>query len=119
MAAKKKVEITQHGNNAAIKIHIKDKTTMKDAGFRKTDDGWFYSRRLHGSVTFSVTIKSETDWRIDVDDDDFGQPYDYQTYLANNPQHWYAKAIELYATAEMMFLKHYGIVTGWEEGDYL
>mgnify|MGYP007119899505 CR=1 FL=1 len=67
-----------------IKINVLEDKKMREIGF--TDfrkDTWYFSRMLKKEISFSLSVNKENpaDFRIDVLDDDFCQPYDYQSIL--------------------------------------
>ncbi len=114
------VNVTKHGNNANIKIHVLSKDDMIRAGFRKTNDGgWYKERYITEDITFNVRICPDGDWWIDVLDEDFGQPYDYQAFLEYDPSFDFAKEIKLGVDKEMEKLIKCGILSGWSVGDYV
>ena len=59
------------------------------------------------------------DLRIDVLDEEFLQPYDYQSILEHNPK--FAPALEVKESVDMfmMYLIGNGVLSGWSVGDYL
>ena len=131
------VEINEHGNNAAIKVHILDDATMKRNGFKyfggiptRPQDvpHWYFYNHVYKDITFNFTIYSEDDWRIDILDEWFFQPYDYQYLLENqyllekysNDINTRVLEIVKKNVDEIMdSLKHKGIISGWEVGDYV
>lgn len=114
------VKLTKHGNNANIKIHVLSDDEMVKAGFRKTNDGnWNKLRFLDEDISFDITIYQDGDWRIDVLEEEFLQPYDYQFILDKDPKFSFALNIKRRADEEMTKLIEAGIVSGWKIGDYL
>ena len=125
----KPVEINEHGNNAAIKVHILDDVTMKFNGFRWVDtlNTWYFCNRVYKDITFNFTIYSEDDWRIDILDEDFCQPYDYQYLLEKYSNNINTRVFESDCphivkknVDEIMdSFVHKGIISGWKVGDYV
>lgn len=86
-----KVEVNSHGVNAKIKAHILSDKEMREIGFTNHyEPSWYFCRpikfpqtkRYRGfDISFSVSIPN----RIDVLNEDFCQPYDYQYMLHKNP----------------------------------
>lgn len=89
---KEKIKVNRNCVNAKIQAHILSEPEMRKTGF--TDhgkDNWYFCRMLRFpkkklyrdfDVSFSVTIpKNRDDIRIDVLDEAFLQPYDYQRIL--------------------------------------
>lgn len=119
----KPVEINEHGNNAAIKVHILDEATMKLNGFRRfiTDEEswWYFCNRVHKDITFNMTIYDRGDWRIDILDECFCQPYDYQAMYESGNRRPVIMTVMKNVNEIMDSLKHKGIVSGWKVGDYI
>ena len=123
--------LTKYDNNANIKIHIFDDDIMRKARFTDYREGyWYYCRDLrplsHG-ISFNLSIKKDdpTDWRIDILDEDFCQPYDYQAMIDREIYdhenfdgifHW---KVDQQVTYEMEHLMRLGIISGWKKGDYI
>lgn len=120
----KPVEINEHGNNAAIKVHILDEATMKRNGFKWVESlgEWYFCNPVYKDVTFNMSIKSEDDWRIDILDECFLQHYDYQYLLDKYSNDINTRVLEIVKknVDEIMdSLKHKGIISGWKVGDYI
>lgn len=126
----KEFKLTEHINNAAIKIHLFDDDIMRKARFTDYREGyWYYCRDLkplsHG-ISFNLSVKKNdpTDWRIDILDEAFSQPYDYQWMIQREVDgekfdgdfHW---KINEQVEYEMEHLTRLGIISGWEKGDYV
>lgn len=56
---------------------------------------------------------------IDVLDEDFGQPYDYQWILSQNPDFAYARQVAANVERELRVLADAGVLVGWKEGMYV
>lgn len=117
----KPVELNEHGNNAAIKVHILDDATMKLNGFKfvKSRGEWYFCQRVHVDITFNFTIYSEDDWQIDILDEWFCQPYDYQAMYESGNYRPVVLTVMENVNEIMDSLKHKGIISGWEVGDYI
>lgn len=116
------MELTKHGNNAEIKVHILSDEEMRDIGF--TDHAktrWYFCRNAGlAGISFNVTInKDMSDWRIDILDDAFCQPYDYQYILERNPQSEAAKKVQARVESLMADLTEKGIISGHKYGEYI
>lgn len=119
------VKVNSHGVNAKIKAHILPDDEMKAIGFTNYHEpNWFFCRRIkypktktgrynYFDVTFNVTIpKDGSDIRIDILDEDFGQPYDYQHILNKNPK-FEPALITLQQVEEWMeYLQSKGVLSG-------
>lgn len=124
----KPVEINEHGNNAAIKVHILDEATMKLNGFKyfggvptRPQDvpHWYYCNRVYKDITFNFTIYSEDDWRIDILDEWFCQPYDYQAMYESGKYSTVVLTVMENVNEIMDSFVHKGIISGWKVGDYI
>lgn len=114
--------VNKNGNNTKIECHLLSEDQMRSTGFRDTGHGtWYYGREVADDIGFSVSINKEnsSDYRIDVIDEDFGQPYDYQHMLATNSENEYAMKIWKNVEVHMKKLTDAGIISGHEYGDYI
>lgn len=117
-----KLRLTEHGNNASICVHTLSAKDMRKAGFTDHREGWWYACWIinDSDISMNVSIKKDNnDWCIDILDENFCQPYDYQMMLHNNPDHQYAQMIKAFVDAKMLWLKCKGIISGWSIGDYV
>ena len=119
----KPVEINEHGNNAAIKVHILDEATMKLNGFCRFIDGvdhwWYFCNRVYKDITFNMTIYDSGDWRIDILDECFLQPYDYQAMYESGNYRPIVLTVMENVNEIMDSFVHKGIISGWKVGDYV
>ena len=110
--------------NANIKAHILSDDEMNRLGFYDLGaSSWYLCKHVHKypTITFNVTIPKDKpeDLKIDVLDEEFLQPYDYQSMLERNPK--FAPALEVKESVDMfmMYLIGNGVLSGWSIGDYL
>ena len=117
----KPVKINEHGNNAAIKVHVLDDATMKLNGFKwvKSRGEWYFCQRVHVDITFNMSIKSEDNWHIDILDECFLQPYDYQAMYESCNYRPVVLTVMENVNEIMDSFVHKGIISGWEVGDYI
>ena len=125
------VEVNSNGVNKLIKYNILSDEEMRDIGFTDySKDSWYFCRtikfpntkRYRGfDISFSVTIpKDNSDIRIDVLDEDFGQPYDYQYMLDKNPKRFEPCLIVKEQVEEWMkYLQDKGVLSGHVYGEYI
>jgi len=115
------IEVNSNGVNTAIKAHILSEEKMREIGF--TDyykPNWYYLKMLKDSISFSVTIpKDGSDFSIDVLDEDFCQPYDYQYLLEKNPKFKFALLIQEKVEEQMKYLQDLGVLEGHRVGEYI
>lgn len=117
-------ETDGNGLNTAIEIHIVDDGTMKEADFRKVESDagtgcWYLCRTVAPGFTFNVTVCGDGTQRIDVLDETFCQPYDYQSVLARDAGNRFAGRIWNGVEDHMARLAEFGIVAGHRRGDYI
>lgn len=117
-------QVNENGNNTKIKCHLLSDEEMRAYKFSDFREGWWsYWKTIDKqcAIEFMISInKSDPDdYRIDVLDDNFGQPYDYQHILLNNPDFKIALNIKEKVEFEMERLIDAGIVSGHEYGEYI
>lgn len=117
------MEYTRHGNNAALSIHVLDDTAMRALGFTDcVPEDWYLRKSVSDDHTTSLDVtaaKDGSDWCIDVLDEDFGQPYDYQWILSQDPDFAYARKVAANVERELRVLADAGVLVGWKEGMYV
>lgn len=115
------MKLNSHGTNAAIRAHILPDKEMRRLHFSDhVPSKWYYCKLLSDEITFNVTIpKDGSDISIDVIDDDFCQPYDYQAILRDSPSHKFALKIKELVECEMKSLQDAGVLSGHNYGDYI
>lgn len=125
-----KVKLNSHGVNSKIKAHILSDEEMKAIGFTNHyEPTWSFCRsikfpqtkRYRGfDISFVVSIpKDGSDIRIDVLDEDFCQPYDYQYMLNKDPK--FKPALITFEQVEeyMEYLQSKGVLSGHVKGEYI
>jgi hypothetical protein len=123
------VETNSSGVNVKIKANILPDDAMRKIGFTDYNKkNWFFSRGLnfsgkqyrHFDISFSVTIpKDGSEIRIDVLDEDFLQPYDYQYMLEQNPTFEPALLVQKQVEEYMEYLQNNGVLEGHIKGEYI
>lgn len=117
-------DINQRGQNAAICGHILGDDIMEANGFRHREafGRQFWSKFVlmaykHLEMGFYVTIYDD-DGSIEIDmlDEDFCQPYDWQ---GMDEDFDYAIKARDFSWDQMEKLVESGIVSGWKRGDYI
>ena len=121
-------EIGASGNNAKLKANLLSDEQMINAGFRWIGaiGKWVFNRvilpRQGISLTVSIPKEHPENLRIDVLDDSFGQPYDYQSILSNPTYDEPNRvAVKCYQEVEkyMERLQKAGIIEGHVKGEYI
>lgn len=129
------IELNSHGVNKAIKPHILSDEEMKLIGFHfkpKTQidntefpSRWTYMRfKDFGSLEVSFYVELPTDnsdIKIDILDEDYCQPYDYQYMIEksgkNAPK--YAFMVRDWVEEQIEYLQAEGVLSGHIEGEYI
>lgn len=124
------VPIKNH-QNANIKANILSDEKMRELGFSdhvKSD--WYFSKMLTSmkkfrgftdlGISFSITINKKTSkCKIDVLDENWCQPFDYQSILRKDPEHKFSLEIHHKVQDIMKWLIEVGIIEGYNLGDYI
>jgi len=119
----KEFQINNNGNNELIKYYILSDEDMRDIGFTDYNEKfWYYATTLDKTmeISFNIRIYKETgEGEIDIFDDEFGQPYDYQGILHEDPTKELPLEIFHKVEKEMKYLTEQGVISGHEFGDYI
>jgi hypothetical protein len=120
------IETDENGLNARIQFHLLPAGKMAEFGFRDCGDQWYLMRFVgpkyqdRYDVSFNVSIpKDGSRGRIDVLDENFCQPYDYNLVLSRNPDNRYARTVRDDVERETAVLADAGIISGHEYGEYI
>lgn len=114
--------------NAKIKAAVLSEGEMSKAGFTDCNEHvWYFFKQINFpkkyksfDVSFNVSIpKNGSDISIDVLDEDFGQPYDYQQILKNNSNHALALIVSEQVEEWTKYLHEAGVLSGHVEGEYI
>jgi len=118
-------EQNENGINKKISVVILSDDEMRRIGFTDFREGyWHFSKTVKDDITFGLTIckTNAEDFRIDVLDDNFCQPYDYQRLLSEKSYFGPSPfAIDVYNTVELIMqdLTEKGIIRGHVKGEYI
>jgi len=117
----KDVPLDERGQNKNIKFHILDEETMKSYGFGHSYGEWIYNLGITDTISLNIIITDDEEGRIDVIDDDFLQPYDFQSMIINmgDKAPNMAKITQKKVYEIMEGLVYGGIISGWNVGDYI
>ena len=119
------MKVRENGTNAAIQAHILSDERMRKLGFTDNKkDTWYFSRMLHPTkydISFNVSINKDNpdDLCIDVLDEEFLQPYDYQRMLSNGSTNKVTLAVKDQVDNLMIYLVDNGVLSNWQVGDYV
>ena len=126
------VKVNGLGTNEAIKFNCDENLLRKNkfAFFRNSHSEipshWSYISYFLDAdieISFNVTYYDEpykgANLEIITIDEDFGQPYDYQSILEKNPKQVCALQVKDFVEEEMRKLKEAGIISGHSYGEYI
>ena len=113
------VSVNDRGNNANIKagLGVTDETMIAN-GFRQYNGRWNYIKDLGHDITLGIYILCDC-VIIDVFDECFCQPYDYQYYLSKYPNSKIALEVHNQVQTVMKQLSDEGIIVGYTANDYI
>ena len=117
----KDVPLDERGQNANIKFHVLNENTMKSYGFGYTYERWVFNIGLTDTISINISISDEGEGLIDILDDDFLQPYDFQNVIINmaDKAPSVAKTVQKKVYEIMNNFIYAGIISGWNVGDYI
>ena len=101
--------------NLRMKVLPDDK--MREIGFTDfVKTRWYYCVMLDKNVSFNLSIEKKNPlcFRIEVLDENFLQPYNYEYILEKNPRHKFALNIKEKVKEQMSYLMRNGIVDGYK-----
>lgn len=115
------MELDRNGLNTAINANVLPEPDMRRLGFTDhSEKTWYYCTRVGTGISFNVSIpKDGSRLRIDVLDEDFLQPYDYQRILEKNPKFPFAEGVKAGVEFQMETLSEAGVITGYHKGMYI
>ena len=110
--------------NANIKAHILDEDKMREIGFVERTFHWEYEAKVSFIPSMEeylkVTIGKESeDVNIKVIDKFLERVYDYQSQIYDDEFQEYANRIHIKVQDEMEKLVEWGIISGYNRGDYI
>ena len=125
------IKVNEHGVNKLIKAHLLSDKQMREIGFTDCRKGYWYfcrifkgfksDRKFTNEISFNVSIsKNNTlDLSIDILDEDFCQPYDYQSMLDKNTTFAPALMVRDFVEEWMKYLQENEILSGHIIGEYI
>lgn len=116
------VELNEFHCNTKLKGKILGTEEMKKLRFRENEEKWYLFKPLKEGIELFVYIyKDNPTDRVDIQviDEDFGQPYDYQSCLERNPSHSFALKIQDLVEKEISKLQEAGVISGHVFGEYI
>ena len=112
----------ERGQNKNIKFHVVDKEIMNTCGFGLTYGEWIMCIGLTDTISFNLKISDDEEIGIiNILDDDFLQPYDFQGMILDKGDKApsLAKKVQNKVYMIMCYLSANGIISGWNIGDYI
>lgn len=115
------VPLTKRKQNAVIQANILDDKKMREIGFTDySKDSWYYCRDIGLDISFNVSInKKMSEIKIDVLDEYFLQPFDYQAQIQDGRNDDFINNINKQVQEQMKYLMDTGVITGYRMGDYI
>lgn len=124
------IDVNNHRVNANIKAHILTDCEMRKFGFSDNNEKcWYFMRMIKFpknklykgvEISFNVTIpKDGSDINIEILDEAFLQPYDYQSMINDGNAPEAAWIVREQVEFWMYELKRSGIISGHKYGDYI
>ena len=115
------VPLTKKKQNAMIQANVLDDKKMREIGFTDySKDSWYYCRGLGSNISFNVSINKKTSKiKIDVLDEYFLQPFDYQAQIQDGRNDDLINNINKQVQEQMKYLMDAGVITGYRMGDYI
>ena len=114
------------GQNANIKGYIFPDEEMQKFGFRYIEETpnrpggvWRLFKTLIYDISLTVDIFPNGNVKIDVLDEDFLQPYDFQNLIRNNYVLTTPYKVLILVRGELLKLKEAGIIYDWNYEDYI
>lgn len=107
--------------NANIKPATSDPQKLIKYGFtNRVKSKFYYTRQLISTISLDITIiPKNNSIQIDIFDNVFLQPYDYQKMLQYDSHPKIAEKVHELVQVEMKKLINTGIITGYTPGDYI
>ncbi|CAL7896733.1 YopX family protein [Fusobacterium necrophorum] len=116
------VPLNNKVQNANIKAVLPlDSNKLKKLGFTSYDPkSYYYCKEIHEDITFNISIEKESkEVQIDVLDENFCQPYDYQRAIKNGAEKGIPIEIHKEVQKLMKMLLENEIIEGYILGDYI
>lgn len=117
----KKTDVNELGMNSNIKFHILSENAMKMCGFGfiSSDNRWYFYKGITEHISLEVTIESDETGKIEVLDNYWLRPYDFQTMIESGNPSKVAVDVQKEVYMWMNSFSLFGIIEGWEWGDYI
>jgi hypothetical protein len=104
-----------------MQVNILSDEEMRKIGFTdRVISSWYYCVGVGETVTFNLTVnKADGSFEIDVLDENFLQPYDYQYILRKIPNHEFASTVRNNVEKQLLYLCSHNIFNDFDYNIYL
>lgn len=115
------VQLDENGLNNKIEGVILDESTMLSRGFRRMLKGFYFGRTVGCEITLNIHIYDDPNKRLTIDvlDEDFCQPYDYQRIISMDSANTVAPKVKDRVDYWLEKLSREGIIVGFKRGMYV
>lgn len=115
------MQLDVNGRNTVLTARPIDDKGMRQFGF--TDhlpDTWYFVTRVGDGISLNISIKKDThDLTIDVLDENFLQPYDYQYILTLDEENSFAQQVKKEVESHLAFYSGLGVIQGFMPDIYI
>lgn len=113
--------IADNGLNANIGVNVLDDNQMRSLGFTdRKEDTWYFCRGVGNNISFNLSIRKDgSEFSIDVLDEDFLQPYDYQKIIMDGGNFDFVNNVYYNVEDVLEELTDAGILYGHVRGEYV
>lgn len=115
------VPLNKNGYNDNIKFHVLSERIMNISGFHCTYKQWVMCVGITSTVSLNILIDKDNQGKIFVSDDDLMIPYDFQGDIIRHGKdaNIVSKKVQQVVYEILLDLTDYGIIEGWNYGDYI
>lgn len=116
-------ELDSNGLNTALKFNTENPDALRICGFQRSDTYhmWILYKAVSDSIGINIRLYDDGRKEVDVLDEDFCQPYDFQYPIMNdiNNVPYMAKKTQAVLYKILSCMKENGVLEGWSVGDYV
>ena len=115
------VNINKRGENADIVFHVLAEEEMRKLGFTDhSKNSWYKCKLLSKNISFNISIDKDTSkGTIDVLDENFCQPYNYQKMIIDNTYNQFVYDTHEKVQEIMKYLSENGVISNYNRNDYI
>lgn len=123
ITAPTKEELTKKGftNRIILNKDLKTEEFLAYGFSNHNEPNLYYSKMVAPEISFSLTVDKKTKQikNIDVLDENFLQPFDYQSILLKDNSHKFAREVFDKVNEVLNRLQKDGIISGYQRGMYV